>query len=220
MVKCFEFFPRSWCLQIACALAAFGSMAQPNGEAISEMAPIRDIHREPVSWFDYWPWGLLALAIIGCLAWFVRHYLRRPPIVKVPVEILSAPVTASETALHKLNNLEQQRLWDTGQVKAHYAELSMIIREYLESKYHVAALESTTVEILALLTTSDFPANQVTLLRDLLQKTDMVKYAQSEPPAATHEILLEKGRELVSGNSHQQQVYQSMPNKENSVPKT
>lgn len=170
------------------------------GREISDMAKIRDIRREPESWMDYWPWGAGALIVFALLF----GWLRKSPPKKQPAAIQTVPapppVSASELALQKLSELQQKQLWKNGQTKEHYAELSLILREYLETRYGIAALESTTVEIQKLLATTDFPADLKSGLKELLQKTDMVKYARSQPPEAVHEQVLEKARELVAPN--------------------
>jgi hypothetical protein len=169
------------------------------GAELSEMAPIRDIYREPISWMDYWPWGAATLAVIGLFVWMQRRAARRKkPVVAAVLIPQAPPISASEIALKQLAELQQRQLWKKDQVKEHYAALSLIVREYLETNYNIAALESTTAEILPLLSSTTFSSNLIPLLRDILHKTDMVKYAQSKPPEATHNAILEKARELIT----------------------
>lgn len=168
------------------------------GSELSEMAPMRDIYREPVSWLDYWPWAAGVLVVLLLLIWYLRKINRKPV---APVVVQAAPqpppVSATDIALQKLDNLHQQALWKKGQVKEHHAALSLIVREYLETQYGIAALESTTSETLQMLSTTGFSKNQAPLLQEILQKTDLVKYAQSQPPDTFHESVLEKARTLI-----------------------
>lgn len=83
------------------------------------------------------------------------------------------------------------------QLLAYYAALSLIIREYLEARYRIPALESTTREIAALLKNTGFPDEQQAALDFLLQQTDLVKYAEMQPPRTFHEQALEKARQLI-----------------------
>ncbi|MFN0036475.1 MAG: hypothetical protein ACKVUS_15525 [Saprospiraceae bacterium] len=168
------------------------------GKEISDMAKIRDIRREPESWMDYWPWGAGALTVLALFVWWLRKSRRKPQPVVTQTAAAPPPVPASELALQQLSQLQQKQLWKNGQTKEHYAELSLILREYLENRYRIAALESTTAEIQKMLATTDFPPDARSDLKELLQKTDMVKYAQSQPPEAAHEQVLEKARELIA----------------------
>ncbi len=185
------------------------------GNDINDMAPMRDIYREPASWMDYWPWGAGALALVGFAVWYFRKINRRPKPIQLPIPTAAPPpLSPRETALQKLDALQQAQLWKKGQAKEHYAELSLIVREYLEGTYRVAALESTTLEILPLLKKSSFPATQLALLRDILNQTDMVKYAQTQPEESSHEAIVEKARTLLSpGFLKKQEVPTAAPSK-------
>ena len=169
-----------------------------SGREIADMLKIRDIRREPVSWMDYWPYGAGALAILGLLVWWLRKSRRKLQ----PVNIIAVPdqplVSPSEKALQQLTQLRQKQLWKNGQMKEHYAEISLILREYLEARFGIAALESTTDEIQKMLAATDFPPTMRPDLKEFLLKTDMVKYAQSQPPEPEQDEMLEKARGLVS----------------------
>lgn len=171
------------------------------GREITDMAKIRDIRREPESWMDYWAWAAGVLVIGVILLWWLRKNRSKPQpaVVQVPIPIPS--VSPSEVAMQKLAQLQQKQLWKTEQTKEHYAELSLILREFLETRYDIAALESTTSEIQKMLKATDFPPLSQNDLKELLEKTDMVKYAQSQPADAVHEQVLEKARGLVAPNN-------------------
>jgi hypothetical protein len=112
-------------------------------------------------------------------------------------EALPVPLSAREKALQQLRELQNKKLLEKNLVKEYYAELSLIIREYLEVKYGIPALESTTLETLTLLSGNGFPKVKLPMLKDILQKTDLVKYAKSEPPNAQHEAVIELAKEFV-----------------------
>jgi len=168
------------------------------GREITDMAKIRDIRREPESWMDYWTWAAGGLALLLLSYWWLRKNQRKPQPVVLQTAPATPPVSASELALHQLSQLQQKQLWKNGQAKEHYAELSLILRAYLETRFGIAALESTTAEIQKMLTNTDFPSDLRPDLKELLQKTDLVKYAQSEPPEATHEAVLITARALIA----------------------
>lgn len=169
----------------------------PGGREITDMAKIRDIRREPESWQDYWPWGAGILVFLSLIGWWFWKNRRKPISPQAPKQEIAPPVSASEKALQQLDELQQKQLWKQEQTKEHYAALSLILREYLESRYGIAALESTTSEIQMMLVSTDLPTGSRDLLEEILQKTDLVKYARSEPSAATHLAVLEKARGLI-----------------------
>lgn len=167
------------------------------GREISDMARIRDIRREPASWMDDWPLiaGLFLVSLL--LVWWLRKSRKKPAPLVQELNLAPPSLSPAELAMQKLGALQQKQLWKQAQTKEHYAELSLILREYLETQYRIAALESTTPEIMQLLAGSSLSPSQLKELKELLQKTDLVKYAQSQPPNETHEAVLVKASALI-----------------------
>ena len=165
----------------------------PTGKEVSDAEHLRDIVREPTLWTDYWPWAAGAVVLLVLVLWFFRK--KPQPIQQVVHAPVQAP--AHEITLQQLAVLEQQQPWKHGKTEQFYAELSMIIRGYLERRFNIPALESTTREILPLLKKTDFQQKQSETLRDLLQQSDMAKFAQTPPPDQLHEKNLVKARQIV-----------------------
>lgn len=168
---------------------------------VAAMAPARDIRREPALWIDYWPWAAGALALLLLLVWQIRRRRRKKPAAAAPpsrqTPLPEPELPVHQLALQKIDALARQRLWEKGDLKTHYVELSFILREYLEKRFQIPALESTTREILNLLKSATFPLNLNTTLRQLLEQADLAKYAQMPPPPEFHEKSLQNARELV-----------------------
>lgn len=165
---------------------------------LNEAEPIRDIWREPMLWVDHWPWAAGALAGLALMIWLWRRRKKRP--VAAPSIVSPSPVPVvppHQVALQKLNVLEQKQPWKHGQLEPFYAELSLIVREYLEGRFGIPALESTTREILPLLKTVGFPENLRDTARQVLHESDMTKFAQHPPPAHFHEKALNMARQLI-----------------------
>ncbi|MEQ1747252.1 MAG: hypothetical protein ABMA02_17610 [Saprospiraceae bacterium] len=168
---------------------------------LRDLDGIRDIRREPVLWYDYWPWAAGALVVLMALS---RLFWRKPKPKRAqpdqPVAQPSMPPpSAREIALEKLAKLEKEKPWLAGRLLEYYAALSMIVREYIEHQYSVPAMESTTREIADLLKNTDFPREQRPALDFLLQQTDLVKFAEMVPSGDYHLQALDKAKQLVSG---------------------
>ena len=82
--------------------------------------------------------------------------------------------------------LEQSDLLDNGEVNAFQTQLTYILREYLEGRYDIHALESTTDDILTSLRSIGVPDEWRVQLRQMLQTADLVKFAKAEPPLGFH----------------------------------
>jgi len=138
--------------------------AFPVGEE-DELRPIKPIIEEPLNLLDFWPLFLaLALGGIGYLIWLNRQRRQRqapPPPPPPPA--------------------------DKGETKAYYSELTRILREYLEGRFGVSAMEMTTRQITQELgRREELDRLQRSELGELLQLSDLVKFAKATPAAELH----------------------------------
>ena len=152
------------------------------------LAPIRPIIEEPLAFEDFAPY-LAGLAILGLLFGLGYYYYKK----KQAEELPSPPeviIPAHEIAFKKLDELKAAKLWQQGEIKAYQSQLTFIVREYLENRYDVQALESTTFEILDQLKTIPFSENLKSNLKEMLELADLVKFAKAEPPVEAHDRLM------------------------------
>ena len=105
---------------------------------------------------------------------------------------------AHEIAEEKLDDLKTQQLWQQGLIKEYQSKLTFIIREYLENRYDMKALESTTQEILKDLMSRDFDPGLNNDLREILTMADLVKFAKARPGENIHESFMLKAYELIN----------------------
>ncbi len=169
-------------------------IATPAPTDLNDMADLKDIRPEPILWTDYLPWilGVLGVVLVIFLVnrWWKRRKRQgsRSREVTMPAHLL---------AQRKLEALNKKHLWQAGQVKLYYAELTFIVREYLQKRYHIPALESTTEETLAYLQKNDFPVELRQPLAETLVQADLVKFAKSTPPESFHDEALRQAQLLV-----------------------
>jgi hypothetical protein len=168
--------------------------ATPAPEDLNDMAPIKDIHLEAADWTDYLPWVLGVLAVFGLLGLMYYLAMKRQ---KSLVLSRSMALPPHELALKKLEALHKKNYIASGQVKEHYAELTAIVREYLEKRFGVPALESTTLETMRMLKSREFPSPLVAPLQELLEQADLAKFARISPGASFQESSFALARQLV-----------------------
>src|SRR5690606_26019787 len=104
---------------------------------------------EPFNWkwylkYIYWAVGILLLiaAIVVLIVYLARK--RR----KVIVEPEKPKVPPHITALASLEKIKAEQVWREGRVKEYYSSISDAVRLYIEHRFNINALESTTDEIM------------------------------------------------------------------------
>jgi dimeric dUTPase (all-alpha-NTP-PPase superfamily) len=161
------------------------------------ISPIKTIIKEPIKFSDY----LIYLYSIGAvfalwLAYILYHrYQRRKEMA--PKHEVEIQIPAHRIALDKLHELEQKELWQSGKIKEYQSQLTHVIREYLENRYKVLALEMTTDEIITSLKKIHFETNLVEKLRNILHVADLVKFAKSKPKVSIHQEFMDMARDFV-----------------------
>lgn len=146
--------------------------------------------------------AIIVLAIIGLIV-----YLKTRPkkVVAAPVEV-KVIIPAHQLALTALNTLRDKKLWQQGQVKEYYIELSDIIREYLEKKYLIKASEQTTDEIFAAIKYMEISQVNRNILRQLLILSDLVKFAKEKPLPAENELSMDNAVAFVTNTKTHDQA--------------
>ncbi len=159
----------------------------------THIAPIKDIVQEPIRFWDVAPFVLGFILLVGGIL-FLNHLRNRNQPSAQQIEVYRP---AHEVAMQKLKMLEEQGLWQKGEVKAYQSGLTYIIREYLENRYAVKALESTTEEILNYPEVRQIDGEQQSRLRNILNIADLVKFAKAKPTAEVHKQFMDTARTFI-----------------------
>ncbi len=151
------------------------------------------IKKLPLAFADFLPWILGALAAVGfffSLRWLWRKIKRHKQEVEEPAAPARPP---QEVALEELDQLRDQRLFQSGHLKEYYSSLSEIIRRYIEGRFEIAALESTSFQLLREMEAKITDGNLRSVLQNLLEDADLAKFAKQQPDQDTCQRDLEKG---------------------------
>jgi hypothetical protein len=171
-------------------------------------------YRAPVTLGEILPWVLLA-GVTAALIWGIIILLRRfRKTKKVPEEIIN-PDPAHVIAFRELEKLKEDQLWQKGETKQYYSRLTEIVRQYLENRYQVYSLEMTTSETLAALLKTGFRKDETfTILKSVLNGSDLVKFAKYKPDPAENEKHFEDSWQFVEKTKIRDEVIQGEPLKE------
>ena len=109
---------------------------------------------------------------------------------------------AYENAIEALFHLEHS---GESSVDAFYAEVSMILRRYIEQRFSVPAVERTTPELLPQLQDIAQIQPQQEYLKTFLFRADEVKYAQFQPPKDIQEQEVVQLRAFLQATQEQEE---------------
>lgn len=129
---------------------------------------------------------LLVLAFLLTLFLIIKVILRRRHKRPLDPESLKP---AHERAILELGRLEAAALLGGGKVKEFYSELADILRRYLDRRFQMETLELTTFEILKNLKDKEFDAGLIEKIKELLENSDLAKFAKYLPPRTAAEQM-------------------------------
>ncbi|HLA56468.1 MAG TPA: hypothetical protein VK623_10230 [Flavobacterium sp.] len=148
-----------------------------------KMYDIKDIVKADEPSGNWWIYLLILLAIAG-IGVLIYKLIKKNQNKKGELEIFKTPIEKATTLLQQL---EKKELWQKGEIKNYYSELTDIARNYIEEAIKIPAMESTTSELIAGLRIAAVKKNMsltketVENLERVLMQADLVKFAKEKP---------------------------------------
>lgn len=167
------------------------------------LAPIKEIIKEPAKFTDYLPYVATLVGLL-LLIGLIYYWRNRPKKEQEVIEIRDVR-PAHQIALDALFELEEKKLWQSGKVKEYHSELSQILRAYIEERFGVPALESTTSDLRVALRDVLQSEHYEEMMR-MMGIEDLVKFAKAQPPIEVHAEYLEFVRKFINNTKVVQEV--------------
>jgi hypothetical protein len=162
-------------------------VVQPALPADGALAPIKDIIETPRKFSDYLLAALMAVALLLPGVVLGRYWRRKKKDTLLPSEPEWPPhIQAGK----QLEELRQSQLWLSNR-QQFYVRLSDVLRLYIARRYAVPALTETTDIIVQKMRPLCAVDAEVDALREILQTSDLVKFAKAVPDDTTSARLLE-----------------------------
>lgn len=167
----------------------FGVLTMPldttNRDAITDIkAPID----APVTFREVFPFVGIGLGVIVLALLIYVLYMKFAKKQPVFIKKEKPKEPAHIIAFRNLDALKDEKLWQKGLVKEYYSRLTEVIRVYIEDRWGILAMESTTDEILRdLKPVDDIDKALKNLLHETLVNADFVKFAKAQPLADENE---------------------------------
>lgn len=172
---------------------------------------IKEPYEAPVTFKEVAPWIfgiLLGAGLIFLIIYAINRRKNNKPIFsfqqkpKEPAHVI---------ALRELDQIKEQKLWQQGKVKEYYSEVTDAIREYIENRYGITAMELTTDEIIRKINEHKGLLDEklYEYLKQMLSSADLVKFAKFTPPPEENELLLVNAYFLVNQTKIEEQNEES-----------
>ncbi|MCQ2343589.1 MAG: hypothetical protein MJ002_01545 [Paludibacteraceae bacterium] len=167
--------------------------------AICDIKPVYD---PPFDWELIWTIVILvvlAAALVVAGIFVYRKYFRNKKKADEEVKVFDSR-PADVIALEQLEQLRQEKLWQEGRNKEYYSVLTDIIKSYINRRYGINAVESTTDDLLRELrmnTRISIDKEPIDVLKEVLGLADLVKFAKWNPLPTENERAFEDGKNFV-----------------------
>jgi hypothetical protein len=149
-----------------------------------KMYDIKDIAEVESPIGTWWIYILIFFAL-GISGYFIYQFIKkRQNQPKAEVIVFKSPIEKATTLLQQL---EIKELWQKGEIKDYYSELTDIARNYIEEEINIPAMESTTSELIDGLRKAakqkklKLSNETVENLEKVLKQADLVKFAKVKP---------------------------------------
>jgi hypothetical protein len=146
----------------------------------------------PITFKEIAPWIMGSLLVIALL-FLVFYSLRRrknnqgfftlPSKPKEPAHII---------ALRELDRIKEEKIWQQGKTKLYYSEITDVLRQYIENRFDIQAMEMTTDETISAFKYRRSLVDEKSFenLRKILTNADLVKFAKYEPLPDDNNMVL------------------------------
>ncbi|MBL0328962.1 MAG: hypothetical protein IPP64_05995 [Bacteroidetes bacterium] len=171
---------------------------------------IKEPYEQTYNWMDWIKdnmlvvWVILGAILVIVILLLIFKYTRKVKPVMVEVEIPKIP--AHIIAFEKLDDLKTQNLWQEGKLKLYHSQLTDIIREYIENRYKIQAMEQTTDEILFGFRNVAIDEDSKSKLKQVLLLADLVKFAKEQPLPTENDLSMSNSYAFINGTKKDEEI--------------
>jgi hypothetical protein len=157
-------------------------------EQLRPLKPQASVEGAPPGWQRPAGGGVLALALLGIVAWIWLH--RREGRPATPGE--ERRDGPEERVRRRLDRLHDAELLQQGDFAGYYGTISAAVRGYIEERFAFRAMAMTTVELEARMEDRGVERWQARLVGGLLERCDAAVYARRrpDPASADHDLTV------------------------------
>lgn len=188
-------------------LLQVSTVAVDTTQAIKEIKAPYQVDYTWIDWLKdnmYVVYGGLILIVLIVIIILLIRYLRKVPPKVIVVEAPKIP--AHIIALEKIEKLKSEKLWQEGKLKLYHSKLTGILREYIENRFKIPAMEQTTDEILFGFRNVAIDNESIGKLKQVLLLADLVKFAKEHPLPNENELSMSNAVDFINGTKKEEEI--------------
>jgi hypothetical protein len=166
---------------------------------IDKQSDIKDVKapiKIPLDWRWIALWVLIGIIILSLIYYFYRRYQKKKMAAQPLKKVIILP--SYMIALNALHDLQEQKLWQKGQIKEYHSIITEIIRKYFEERFNMPALELPTSEAVELLRNREGTEYILDTTYNFLSNADLVKFAKFVPLGSVNDEMMKQALEIVN----------------------
>jgi len=149
---------------------------------------------------EFLPWAGILITFVALVILVVRWWKNR----KSKNSLFGKPAEPDSpyiAALKELEKIRNQKLWQNNQMKLYYTRITDVLREYIEARFGLQAMEKTSAEILQELLPAGIEKNEYESLKELLEVADLVKFAKYVASELENENAIPRAIRFISSTA-------------------
>lgn len=164
------------------------------GPPASDIRGIKGVIDIPLRFLRRYGLWIAFTAILAAAAWLIWRRFRKPGALTPEVRTVLSP---EHQAFQDLHTLFDSALLRQGRYRDYFFRMSEIMRGYFEKRYLIFAVEATTSEVLRLLRDKDVNPELLAEIQELLEMSDLAKFAKWKPDAGEITRLNQKAEIII-----------------------
>jgi hypothetical protein len=149
---------------------------------------------------EFLPWAGILIAFVALVILVVRWWKNR----KSKNSLFGKPAEPDSpyiAALKELEKIRNQKLWQNNQMKLYYTRITDVLREYIEARFGLQAMEKTSAEILQELLPAGIEKAEYDSLKEMLEVADLVKFAKYVASELENENAIPRAIRFISSTA-------------------
>ncbi len=149
-------------------------------DSIAGVFDIKPVKKIKITFKEVLPyllwWAGISIFILTAIALYWK-FKKKKPIFSGPPKPVEPPYV---TAFRELERIKMEKLWQKGEEKQYFTDLTDTLRDYLEGRYNIVTWERTSDEILEDIK-DVLEKEHYKKIEAMLQLSDLVKFAKLKP---------------------------------------